>query len=133
TVQPGNRVVVAVLEQNWAATQAIPSARSERAAFATYAELLELSSRLAAFLVSRGYKAHVHSTEGEGIAINFAVEAGLGQLGLNGQLLTPAAGSRIRIKLITTDAPLVLDSPKDYGIEALCDACQACVKRCPSG
>ncbi len=133
TAHAGDRVVVALLEQNWAATQTAPSARSEKAAFATYAKLLELSTQLAAFLVERGHHAHVHSTEGEGIAINFAVEAGLGQLGLNGQLLTPAAGSRARIKLITTNAPLVLDEPKDFGVEKLCDACQACVQRCPSG
>jgi ferredoxin len=133
TVRDGDRVVVAMLEQNWAATQTAPSARSEKAAFATYAELLELTTRLAAFLVERGYRAHVHSTEGEGLAINFAMEAGLGQLGLNGQLLTPAAGSRARIKLITTNAPLVLDQRQDFGVERLCDACQACVRRCPSG
>ena len=124
-VHEGDRVVVALLEQNWEATQSAPSARSERAVFATYAELLELSARLAAYLVERGHRAHVHSTEGEGIAINFAVEAGLGQLGLNGQLLTPRAGSRVRIKLITTDAPLVLDQPKDFGLEKLCDSCRA--------
>src|SRR5690606_34749483 len=103
------------------------------AAFAAYAELLELSAQLAAFLIAQGYRSHVHASEGEGMAINYAVEAGLGQLGLNGQLLTPHAGSRARLKLITTNAPLVPDEPEDFGIEKLCDACRGCVVRCPSG
>lgn len=47
--------------------------------------------------------------------------------------LTPAAGSRCRLVLITTTAPLALDSPVDYGIPAICDKCQACVERCPAG
>src|SRR5262249_311851 len=50
-----------------------------------------------------------------------------------GQLLTPFAGSRCTIELINTDAPLTLDHPVDYGIPKLCDICQVCVRRCPSG
>jgi len=70
---------------------------------------------------------------GRGVAIHYAVESGLGQLGLNGQLLTPAAGSRCRLILIETDAPLEFDSPRDLGVPKICDACQVCVQRCPPG
>ena len=34
---------------------------------------------------------------------------------------------------LTTDAPFEFDQPVDYGIPAVCDACQVCVRRCPSG
>src|SRR5262249_2770791 len=51
----------------------------------------------------------------------------------NGQLLTPQAGSRCRICLITTNATLVGDGPVDYGIHKICDECQLCVRRCPPG
>jgi len=61
------------------------------------------------------------------------VEAGIGQLGLKGPLITPEAGSRCRIVLITTNTSLVHGSPVDYGIHAICDECQLCVKRCPPG
>jgi len=54
-------------------------------------------------------------------------------LGLNGQLLTPQAGSRCRITVITTNATLAHDAPVDFGIHAICDECQLCVRRCPSG
>lgn len=133
TVQPEDRVIVAVLEQNWDATQSAPSSRAERSAFAAYAVLMEMSAKLCAYLIEQGYSAHVHASEGEGMAINYAVQAGLGQLGMNGQLLTPIAGSRCRLKLITTNAPLTIGEPVDMGIEKLCDDCQICVRRCPSG
>jgi epoxyqueuosine reductase len=129
----GDRVIVCILEQNWAMTQRIPSARSEQTALSTYAEVLGLAARLADFLHEKGYRAQPHDLQGHAVVIHYGVEAGLGQLGLNGQLLTRAAGSRCRITLVGTNAPLVLDHPVDYGVHAICDACQACVERCPSG
>jgi ferredoxin len=126
-------VIVCVYEQDWAATQTAPSARSERAAFRAYAELQTRAVALAEFVERQGHRAHPHSFTGEAVAIHYGVQAGLGQLGLNGQLLTPAAGSRARLSLITTDAQLVHDEPVDYGVHAICDACQACVQRCPVG
>ena len=126
-------VIVCVLEQQWEATQTLPSVRGEQTALSTNSEVMQLASRLAVHLQSLGYQAHPHTTEGRGIVHHFAVEAGLGQLGVNGQLLTPIAGSRVRLAIISTDAPLVEDHPVDYGLEGICDRCQVCVRRCPSG
>lgn len=129
----GERVVVCVLEQNYESTQLVPSLRSERAALSTYGELEDRLSALAQWLRDRGYRARPETYEGESLHIHYAVAAGLGQLGMNGQLLTPAAGSRCRINIMTTDAPLDFDAPVDYGIEGVCDRCQICVRRCPVG
>ena len=129
----GPRVIVCVLEQNWDATQTLPSVRGERTALSTNAELMELAGQLAAHIRSAGYQARAHTTEGIAIVHHYAVQAGLGQMGFNGQLLTPQAGSRCRLCLITTDAPLVLDQPRDFGILRLCEQCRICVRRCPSG
>jgi epoxyqueuosine reductase len=130
---PGDRVIVCVLEQNYATTQLLPSAAAEQAALSTYAELMDRLTGLSAWLQARGFRARGDDQEGESIFIHYAVAAGLGQLGLNGQLLTPQAGSRCRISVLYTDAPLELDAPVDYGIEGICDRCQACVRRCPVG
>jgi epoxyqueuosine reductase QueG len=83
------------------------------------------------FLKQRGYR--VRQTNHDHVILHFAVEAGLGQLGMNGQVLTPHAGSRVRFASLDTDAPLLLDGPVDYGVEKICDACEICVRRCPSG
>lgn len=129
----GDRVVVCLLEQNYAATQTAPSLRSERAALATYGTLLQMNKALADYLRELGYAARESSAASLGVGIHYGVQAGLGQLGMNGQLLTPFAGSRCRIAMINTDAPAAIDQPVDYGVPKLCDTCQVCVRRCPTG
>ncbi len=126
-------VIVCLLEQDWQLTQKIPSDEAEQAAFFGYAEGMERSARLSEYLKGLGYRAAPQGLVGDGIAIRYAVEAGLGQLGINGQLLTPEAGSRCRILMLTTDAPLTPDQPVDYGLHKVCDECQACVRNCPVG
>jgi epoxyqueuosine reductase len=126
----GDRVIICVVEQNWAAVQSIPSMRGERSHRDAGERSQELANELADFLRALGYTAR--ASDSLGINIAYGVEAGLGQLGLNGQLLTPFAGSRTRLAIVVTDAPLALDSPVDYGIPAICDACKSCVRNCPS-
>jgi epoxyqueuosine reductase len=126
-------VIVCVYEQDHAATQTAPSSRAERAAFFAYAETMKRVAALAEFAQARGAVAQPHGPIGEALVIPYAIRAGLGQLGLNGQLLTPTAGSRVRVCLITTDLELEHDEPVDYGIPAICDECQICVRRCPVG
>jgi ferredoxin len=126
-------VIVCVLEQDWELTQKIPSDEAEQAAFFGYGEGMKRTAELAEWLKDRGYRAAPQGLTGDGIAIHYGVKAGLGQLGINGQLLTPEAGSRCRLLMLTTDAPLVADEPVDYGLHKICDECQACVRNCPVG
>ena len=127
----GDRVIVCVSEQNWAATQTIPSTFAERAHLDGNVLVHELSLALAAYLRDIGYAAR--ASRSNGMAVGYGVEAGLGQLGLNGQLLTPFEGSAARLAIVTTNAPLMFDSPVDYGIPAICDLCKSCVRNCPPG
>jgi epoxyqueuosine reductase len=127
----GDRVIICVLEQNYEATQLAPASRAEKAAMAGYSETMKFGAALARFIQSQGYRAVSTSPHSTGIMLHYGVQAGLGQLGFNGQLLTPYAGSRCRLVSISTDAPLDLDAPRDFGINKICDDCQACVRRCP--
>jgi epoxyqueuosine reductase QueG len=128
----GDVMVVCAVESHWKATQTAPSVLSEKAQIQASSELISRMADLGTFLKRHGYDVKPH-TNGDGMSLHYAVEAGLGQMGLNGQVLTPQAGSRARIGVMNTNAPLVFDSPVDYGIHAICDACQVCVRRCPSG
>ena len=120
------------LEQNYAQTQTIPSLEAEFAHFGTYEEEGATSLELADYIRSLGYHAQVHSPNDNSAAyIPMFVSAGLGQLGANGQLLSPHFGSRARIMIITTDGPVTYDKPVDYGIHKFCQICQVCVNRCP--
>ena len=59
-----------------------------------------------------------------------AVRAGLAEIGLCGEVLTPQFGPRQRFQLILTDAPL---EPTPMLEEPVCDQCGACVTSCPLG
>ena len=59
-----------------------------------------------------------------------AVEAGLGEIGLNRLLLTKRFGPRIRIGAVLTTAPL---KPDRKLTEKICDNCGECVRACPAG
>ncbi len=126
-------VIVCLVEQDWELTQKIPSDEAETAAMFGYAEGMTRTAQLAEFLKGLGFRAAPQGLTGDGLTIHYGVESGLGQLGLNGQLLTPESGSRCRILLLTTDAELVVDKPVDYGLHKVCDECQACVRNCPVG
>ena len=94
------------LEQDYSQTQSIPSLEAEFAHFGTYEIAGALALKLADHIRSLGYHAQIHSpNDNTGIYIPLFVSAGLGQLGANGQLLSPHFGSRARLMLITTDAP----------------------------
>jgi epoxyqueuosine reductase len=127
-----DKVIVCVLEENYDALQTTPSARHDRATMACVSELMKMQQGLARYLQAEGYTAHVHDYEGGAVTVPYAVMAGLGQLGLNGVLLTPFAGPRVRLGLVTTNAPLTFDQPVDYGIPKICDNCRACVRNCPA-
>ena len=119
-------------EQDFEPTQTIPSVDAEIVHSSTYRTQGAAGLELGTYIRSLGYKCHViHSGDATGPVIPMFVEAGVGQLGACGYLLTPHEGNRCRLILITTDANVTYDQPVDYGIHAFCQVCQVCVNRCP--
>jgi reductive dehalogenase len=64
--------------------------------------------------------------------VPLAVDAGLGETGRLGYLLTKDFGLRVRLGAVTTDLPLVPDKPVDIGVEGFCRICKKCADCCPS-
>lgn len=127
-----DHAICLALEQDYAQTQTIPSLEAEFTHFGTYETEGALALQLGDYIRSLGYYAQIHSpNDNSGAYIPMFVNAGLGQLGANGQLLSPHFGSRARLMIITTDAPVTYDNPIDYGIHKFCQECQVCVNRCP--
>ena len=119
-------------EQDFEPTQTIPSVDAEIVHSSTYRTQAAAGLELGNFIRSLGYRAHViHSGDATGPLIPMFVAAGLGSLGACGYLLTPHAGNRNRLMMVTTDAQVTYDQPVDYGIHAFCQVCQVCVNRCP--
>lgn len=79
-----------------------------------------------------GYEAKAHYISGteDILQTPFAVKAGLGELGRHGQLVTPW-GSHVRISAITTNMPLAVDRPIDFGLQSFCKTCKKCAENCP--
>ncbi|MAX18289.1 MAG: hypothetical protein CL709_00255 [Chloroflexi bacterium] len=120
------------LEQDYRKTQTIPSMEAEDTHFGTYFDQGPLTVALVDYIHSLGYQCQVSGpTWHYGPMIPLFVEAGLGQLGANGQLLSPHFGSRARLQIIYTDANITQDKPIDYGIHQFCQECKVCVDRCP--
>ena len=119
-------------ERGYRATQTIPSAECEIEQTSTYRSESHMGLRLAEYVRSLGYYAQVHNpNDNSGAYIPMFVNAGLGQLGACGYLLSPHAGNRMQLMLITTDAIVTYDPPVDFGVHAFCQICQVCVNRCP--
>jgi ferredoxin len=132
-LKPGlpNAICLA-LEQEYIPTQTIPSLDAEAVHGGTYELQGPLTMELTDYIRSLGYRAQVSGPSLHyGPMIPMFVEAGLGQLGANGQLLSPHFGSRARLQIILTDAEVSYDQPIDYGIHQFCQVCQVCVNRCP--
>jgi reductive dehalogenase len=90
------------------------------------------SALVTAFIRNLGFQAIDCTIDDVAIAVPMAMQAGLGDLGRHGQLITPRFGPRVRLSLVITDLPLVTDSPIDFGVTEFCEKCKKCAERCPS-
>ena len=131
-VKPWPHAICLAMEQPYEETQTIPSEAAEAAVFATYRRSGRGLMDLADYIRSLGYHAQIHnSSDAASAVIPMFVEAGMGQQGAMGYLLSPHFGSRHRLQMIITDAIVSYDKPVDYGIHNFCSICQVCVNRCP--
>jgi hypothetical protein len=88
---------------------------------------------LAAYLRELGWPGRAHTVRNEQVLqVPLAVQAGLGELGRNGFLVTAKYGPRVRLSTVTTTLPLQPDGPVDLGIESFCRVCLKCSHCCPS-
>jgi reductive dehalogenase len=98
-----------------------------------YAKGAFISTQLAAMIANLGYSASAnHLRHYEAILPPLAVDAGLGELGRLGYLMTKEFGPRIRLGAVTTDLALIPDKPVDIGVLDFCKFCKKCAVCCPS-
>jgi epoxyqueuosine reductase len=105
--------------------------RSQDEVHRVYHQLDDIGVRLAHQIAAYGYSATMQPNEGDIPLPAFAWLAGLGELGKHGSLISPELGSSFRLGAVTTDLPLVVDGPKDFGIDEVCMKCGVCTRFCP--
>lgn len=100
-----------------------------------YVESAKIGIHLAALLRRCGWPARAHIDGNyRVIAPLVARDAGLGEIGRMGLIMTPRLGPRVRLGVVTTDAPLVADSPgDDASVLDFCAVCKKCATTCPVG
>ena len=106
------------------------SALSGGASGLGYVHDLTVLLSLTQFIRNLGYKA-IGSMNDTALSIPLAVQAGLGEYGRHGLLITKAYGPRVRLGKVFTDLPLLADSPVEFGVTHFCNICKRCSDACP--
>ncbi len=126
-----NRVVALAFEENYFGIANSPGRLASAAVGDGYSRMAFTANALAQFIRGLGYRA-IPAGNGTGLSIPIAIDAGLGQLGRLGLLITPKYGPRIRLAKVITDMPLIPDSPIEFGVTEFCESCMLCAEECPS-
>ena len=123
-------VIVTAQRMDHDLIQTVPSALSGAATGLGYSHDAQVVLSVAQFIRNLGYNA-IASMNDSGLAIPLAIQAGLGEYGRNGLLITPEFGPRIRLGKIFTDLPLTIDQPINFGVKDFCNICRRCSDACP--
>ena len=124
-----NTIVVAH-EMDYELLRTVPSALSGAATGLGYSRDLITLLSLAQYIRNLGYQAYA-SMNDTALSIPMAIQAGLGEYGRHGLLITKEFGPRVRIGKVFTDLPLAHDEPIDFGVQNFCSICRECTKACP--
>jgi len=126
-----NAIVMAVeMDPEEIATS--PAVSAAAATGVGYSKMAFVTACMGEFIRNLGYKA-IQCGNDTALSIPLAIDAGLGELGRNGLLITPQYGPRVRLCKVFTDLPLEPDKPIEFGVTEFCKKCKACAKHCETG
>jgi len=93
-----------------------------------------IAVQLAEFIRRLGWPARAHIDGNYRVVCPLvARDAGLGEIGRMGLLMTPELGPRVRLAVVTTDLPLVAsERRRDASVIDFCANCRKCADACPS-
>ncbi len=93
-----------------------------------------IAVQLGQWIRNLGYEARAHIDGNYRVVCPLvAKDAGLGEIGRIGLLMTPKLGPRVRIGVVTTTLPLITDIPtEDKSMIDFCEQCKKCAHVCPS-
>jgi ferredoxin len=133
TLQHDNAVAIAV-EMSPDMVRLAPGLPTTTETAFKYFEVGKIAMILARTITLLGYQARAHVDGNYRVmCVPVAADAGLGELGRLGLLITKRFGPRVRLAVVTTNLPLVPDDPVPFGVQHFCDLCKKCAAICPSG
>lgn len=124
--------IVIGVPMEWDVVAASPQASTS---YDGYDRVTTAGYRLESCIKTLGYPARAHTPMNgyDLICPPHAVEAGLGEVGRTGFCITPELGGNFRTAVVTTNIPLEIDKPIDFGLAEFCEKCKLCAESCPSG
>jgi reductive dehalogenase len=126
-----NTAIVMAVAMNQEMIEKSPEVAGGTAVNLGYSRMGILAVSMAEFIRSLGYKA-IPCMNDTAMSVPLAIDAGLGEVGRHGLLITPEFGSNIRLCKVLTDMPLLPDKPIDMGITEFCEQCMLCAVHCPA-
>jgi ferredoxin len=140
TGEPNNlthKYAIAILiDQDWRTSAAFNGHDwiSNSMSFMSYSTSGFIACVLADYIRRLGYPARAHHAMNYQVVVPpILLLAGLGEMCRIGDIvLNPFLGPRFKAAVVTTDLPLSVDKPIDFGLQDFCDKCAKCARECPS-
>lgn len=123
--------IVCAIEMDYELLKYSPTYTCGASAGLCYSKMPFVAALVAQFIRGLGYKA-IPMGNDTACSIPLAIDAGLGELGRNGVLITQRFGPRVRLCKVFTDLPLAPDKPIEFGVWDFCVTCERCAEECPS-
>ena len=123
--------VAMAVNQDYNVIKYSPTMISSSSNFIAYTRLINANHLLSVFINNLGFKAVALPTHQIARHIPIAMQAGLGDIGRNGLLITPEFGPRVKITSMVTNLPIAVDLPIDFGVTEFCATCKKCAEVCP--
>ncbi|MFC2098679.1 4Fe-4S dicluster domain-containing protein [Bacteroidota bacterium] len=122
------------VEMDYDMMRAAPGAPTVLESANQYLQSGMIAVQLAEFIRAMGYPARAHIDGNyKVICPLIARDAGLGEIGRMGLLMTPKLGPRCRIAVVTTDLPLIPTPAKPQATTIdFCRRCEKCALVCPT-
>lgn len=99
-----------------------------------YVRLATIAVTLASYIRALGYGARAQVMPNyQVLTVPVAIDAGMGELGRHGLMITKELGSALKLATVTTDLPMAFDQPRDIGVAEFCRDCRICAESCPCG
>jgi len=137
-VECGHTHALAILvDQDWKTADAFDGHDwiSNSMSFVAYSNSAFIACVLADYIRRMGHSARAHHAMNYQVLVPpILLWAGLGEMSRMGDVvLNPFLGPRFKAAVVTTDLPLAIDRPIDFGLQDFCAKCKKCARECPSG
>ena len=126
-------ILILGFEHDYSEIKRAPTAHAGLEVMRQYYRAAKAAKLVADWLRERGHDAEALTgpMSGKMTMLPAAIEAGFGELGKHGSLITPEFGSSFRLSAVLTDAPVPFTARESHGIDEFCANCQVCSNACP--